>query len=389
MKIASLFTGVGGVEQGFSRVWPHAEHVAFAEFAPDPSRVLAVRYPKVKNWGDVTNIDWSLFPKCDILHASPPCQNFSVAGKRQGMDGDRGAPLWEALYKCLEIVHPPIFTLEEVQGLLSINGGETWKTIIQRIESIGYHFKWTKLNALDYGIPQSRKRVIGVGFLDKTQCDAFEWPTPQPRIKKLRDILQPEEEVDVRYYLKDGQVLKLLAKMSDEQISRLLTLSAYSQPLKFLDRNQKVLPEYGLCLDTAGTNGVGDDEVRIAVVNGGVHQDYRIYSTEGASPTLASNRGGGSAAHPMIVCQSADGKPYVQIGDKTLAIRKLTVIETSRLMNWPDDWLDIEYPAPTKKDPSKMKHMSNSSKYKMCGNGVVSAVFEALAKQLDKLPTPS
>lgn len=87
LKVASLFTGVGGFEIGIEAALgkENIEHVAFAEYDKFASQVLAHRFPGVLNFGDVTKIDWSQFPKCDILHASPSCQAFSVAGKQQGM----------------------------------------------------------------------------------------------------------------------------------------------------------------------------------------------------------------------------------------------------------------------------------------------------------------
>jgi DNA-cytosine methyltransferase len=589
IKIASLFTGVAGAELGFEAAFgeENVEHVAFAEYDKFASQVLAHRYPDVPNFGDVTKIDWEAFPKCDLLHSSSPCTSFSVAGKRKGMEDEKtGSVLWDAYWKCLETVKAPIVTFENVPGLLSSGKGEDWKNILSGFESRGYHVKWSKLNALDFHTPQNRVRVILVGFLDKEKCDAFEWPTPQPRTKKLKDILQPEDEVDVKYYLKPEAIIKLLAKMTNEQVDRLLSLPAVNVPLKFVDRNGKQVNEYAGTVDTAQTNGVGviktmkcslrdgikevetsgtidtcyrkglpalgqmregvavitdhdsdkvgiainrgqivtpmdgefalcqtasqykgldnraartgvaiisqphgnfvgsvesehigalreatpdnqrvavvmdtseeigmkadvpaelrrqgtlterevsptlraesksgDDEVRIVTINPNVHQDYRVYSPEGASPALAANRGGGSAAHPMIpsainpgdnqsnriydtnhpcatlsagesgggrkapyvVCRSSDGKPYVIIGDRALAIRRLTCVETCRLMSWPDDWNATGKEWKKKQGSICETNLSNSARYKQCGNGIVSHVVAAVAESIKPL----
>ncbi|MCK9601471.1 MAG: DNA (cytosine-5-)-methyltransferase [Sphaerochaeta sp.] len=480
IRIASLFTGVGGAEIGFSRAFgeQNIEHVAFAEYDKFASQVLASRFPGAPNFGDVIKIDWASFPKCDILHASPPCQAFSVAGKQKGMDDDRGLPMWNAYFSCMEAVRPPIITLEEVPALVSKKFEKEWAWILSEWARLGYYVKFTKIQALDHGVPQSRLRLIVVGFLDKARCDAFEWPEPRPRTKKLKDILQPEDEVDAKYYLKAEGILKLLGKMNDEQVGRLLGLAS---PAGELINHGTVVPqedvhancvcasyfkgpdnhgertmvavirhvndisgpavsEHVPSLRASGGTGIRKqpvvaiisqphgtfegsvdaekigslrsatpDNQRVAIVhpvtlkemdhantlrnegdcaldakhvnrhvgvvkcvNPQVHQDYRVYDQEGVSPTLASNRGGGSAKHPYIVCRGGDGKPCVlfEREDKTLLalfIRRLTCVETCRLMGWPDDW---------------NAEVSNSQRYRQCGNGLVSNVIAALAPTL-------
>lgn len=291
IKFASLFSGVGGVEIALSSL-PQFDAVAFAEFDPNASAVLRFHYPNVPNFGDVTKIDWSQFPKVDVLHSSSPCQSFSVAGKRLGMEDDRGgSKLWDSYWKCLEIVKPEVITFENVKGLLSSNKGQDWKDILGKFAEHGYTVKWQLMNALDYGVPQSRQRVIAVGFRDPSLAEKFAFPPTIHRTKKLKDILQPESEVDPKYYLSTKAVTKLLDKMTDEQITRLLSLTAYSQPLKFLDRNQVNLPEYAMTVDTTQTNGVG--------IIGGL-QEHQAWNFD-HSPCLPSAMGMGGGHTPVVV----------------------------------------------------------------------------------------
>jgi DNA (cytosine-5)-methyltransferase 1 len=453
MRLASLFTGVGGAEMAFDRVWNETYHVAFAEFDAMASRVLKERFPWTPNYGDITKIDWGKFPKCDLLHASPACQGFSVAGKGQGMDDDlgRGLPLWEAYFKCLETVRPPVFTLEEVPPLaFSKKFADEWKWILSEWARIGYHVKYTKLQALDFDVPQSRNRLITVGFLDKAKCDAFEWPEPTPQTRKLKDILQQESEVDRKFYLSAAAIIKLLDKMTPDQVERLLGLSS---PLKGVlikegtvavqngGHSNCITANYGkgadnhgqrtqvaILDDTQGFDGVriydnvspslrserngvkvtvidpynltvpkdqdatttlrtnhSNGNAQIAVINGGSSQHDRIYDTDGVSPALAGSTGFSSSKHPYVVAQREDGKPYIQVGGRSIAIRRLTPVETCRLMDWPDGWNDVTYPSPTKKNPDKTKRMSDSSRYRQCGNGLVSAVMEGVAWQIAKV----
>ena len=436
LKISSLFTGVGGAELGFSKAFGEVEHVAFAEHDKFASQTLAHNYPTVPNFGDVTSIDWDWFPKCDILHASPPCQAFSVAGKRQGMSDTRGLPLWDAFFKCLEVVHPPIFTMEEVPGLLSIEKGETWKGILARFAELGYHVKWSKLNALDFGVPQNRVRVIAVGFTDPAKCEAFQFPAPQPRTLKLKDVLEPEDQVDAKYYLSSEAICKLLGKMTGAQIQRLVSIGeastvrtklpgnmepmTESRPLLASDfkEPQAVIINHGVieprdvanCIDANYHKGPDNhaqrtqvaiisqphgkftgsvDSEKIGTLREATPDNQHVAVTtkvivpaelrrqgtlteREVAPTLRAQSKSGDDECRVVVLMGDDGKPRVQVGDCWLSIRRLTVKECCRLMGWPDDWNAM---------------LSNSQGYKTCGNGIVANVIEAVASKL--IPTPS
>jgi DNA (cytosine-5)-methyltransferase 1 len=424
MKIASLFTGVGGAEIGLGRIFPDAEHLFFCEYDPHASAVLAHHWPIVPNYGDVTAVDWSKVAKPDLLHASPPCQAFSVAGKQLGMSDSRGLPMWEAYFKCLEALRPEIITLEEVPAVASKKFAKEWEWIQSEWVRLGYHVKWTLLQALDFGVPQSRNRLIVVGFQDEAKCLAFQWPEKQPRVKKLKDILEPESEVDPKYYLKTEAIVKLLSKMTEAQIQRLTELGTstvraklpgnmepfeISRPLMASDfkEPQTVIvhhpitinpftaqeQDFARTLRKGGQHSLDDqhncDTIGIVInrsvivqqpatdgvqcLNYPAPQDARLTSPEGDSPVLGALGGGGSAKCPWIVVQGNDGKHRVQVGDCWISIRRLTPRECNRLQAFPDDWCLV---------PIGKKMMSNSAMYRQMGNAVCTAVIEAVARSL-------
>lgn len=117
-------------------------------------------------------------PDIDLYVCGFPCQPFSTAGKRLGEQDPRGT----IFYECLRVIRgkkPRVFILENVPGILSIDEGRTFRTIMDAFGRLRiYHVEWKILNTADYGIPQSRKRVFIVGILKRAMERPFEWPTP-------------------------------------------------------------------------------------------------------------------------------------------------------------------------------------------------------------------
>ena len=131
-------------------------------------------------FGDMMNRKLKDIPDIDLYVCGFPCQPFSLAGKRDGVRDPRGTIFWECL-RVIRYKKPMIFVLENVKGLLCIDGGETFKTMISELKKLKvYSVYWKVLNTADYGIPQSRKRVFIVGILKKNEKEGFEWPIPVP-----------------------------------------------------------------------------------------------------------------------------------------------------------------------------------------------------------------
>jgi DNA (cytosine-5)-methyltransferase 1 len=112
---------------------------------------------------DMCKRDVNTLPEIDLYVAGFPCQAFSCAGKRRGVDDHRGRLFWEC-HKVIDKCRPSVFILENVKGLLTIQGGEIFKEFIQALENLGdYNISWKLLDTLDYGIPQQRRRLFIVG----------------------------------------------------------------------------------------------------------------------------------------------------------------------------------------------------------------------------------
>ncbi len=138
---------------------------AFAEIEKFPSAVLAHHYPSVPNLGDITKISGKDFRgKIDLIVGGPPCQSYSVAGSRKGLDDPRG----QISLVFLSIVgkaQPRWVIVENVPGLLGTDQGRAFGTILGTLAKFGYGFAWRVLDAQHFGVPQRRRRLYLIGHL--------------------------------------------------------------------------------------------------------------------------------------------------------------------------------------------------------------------------------
>ena len=163
MRYVSLFAGI----EAASQAWHHMgwEPMAFADIDAFPSAVLAHHYPDVPNLGNVEGVDWSEYKgKAEVVVGGSPCQSFSVAGKRLGMDDPRGNLALEFIRAVAEI-QPTWFVFENVPGLLSSDEGRDFGIFLGEVAKIGYGFAYRVLDSQFFGVPQRRRRVFVVGHI--------------------------------------------------------------------------------------------------------------------------------------------------------------------------------------------------------------------------------
>lgn len=177
-NVMDLFAGVGGLSFGFSRL-PEFHIIAANEIEKDIATAYTLNHPDVKMFNcDINDLTVDLLSEAlgdrriDIVVGGPPCQSYSTLGKRQ-MD-DR-ANLFMQYKRILLILNPKAFVFENVVGILSMDKGRLFKQINKEFEEIGYTLKYKVLDAVDYGVPQHRERVILVGFRGE---NAYEYPLP-------------------------------------------------------------------------------------------------------------------------------------------------------------------------------------------------------------------
>ena len=134
----------------------------------------------------------------------------------QGFSDTRGTMFFE-IERILKYHRTPYILLENVKQLVSHDKGRTFKIILEHLEYLGYHVKWQVLNALDFGLPQKRERVILVGFLDKEDYDHFSFEIPHTPYD-LSSILEPDENIDPKLFASDHIIKKRRERTSDKKI---------------------------------------------------------------------------------------------------------------------------------------------------------------------------
>lgn len=162
MRYISVFSGIEAATCAWQPLdW---EAVAFSEIEPFPCALLAHYYPDVPNLGDISKVEWSKFHgTVDLVVGGSPCQSFSVAGQREGMDGASG--LVREYFRLLQEVRPRWFVWENVPGVFSSNKGKDFSFIVSKWHELGYNVSWRILDAQYFGVAQRRRRVFAIGYI--------------------------------------------------------------------------------------------------------------------------------------------------------------------------------------------------------------------------------
>lgn len=214
IKTGSDFSGVGAFDQALSRLGI----VQDKQFACDMDKYARQTY--ILNYGEPKYYPENVYdreiPKesLDIYMTSPPCQSFSLAGKRKGEDSKNGVLFYNS-HEFITVNKPRYFIFENVKGLLSDDGGKTFQRWIDYLggktvngnpvifpheNSVPYHVYYQVMNAKHYGVPQNRERIFIIGIRDDADNE-FSFPKPFHLVKRLKDVL--ESEVDEKYFLSD------------------------------------------------------------------------------------------------------------------------------------------------------------------------------------------
>lgn len=189
MTYVDLFCGIGGFHQAARDVSCRTDAELECVFASDIDAECQRAYEAnygLRPEGDITKIDAGDIPAHDILFAGFPCQPFSIIGDMQGFEDTRGTLFFE-IARIIEHHRPQAFVLENVKMLAGHQKGTTIRKIVNVLEELGYCVAYKVLNALDFGLPQKRERVLIVGFDKPT---VFEWPNSPIPMKPLGEILE-------------------------------------------------------------------------------------------------------------------------------------------------------------------------------------------------------
>ncbi len=210
-----LFAGIGGIRLPFSELgykcvfsseWDkHAQHTYFANYGEMP-------------FGDICKESTKRFipDNFDVLLAGFPCQAFSIIGKMKGFEDTRGTLFFEVA-TILKKHRPKAFLLENVKQLTTHDKGKTFATICGTLSELGYSYRWKVLNAMDFGLPQKRERVIIVGFLDSRISEEFDFIFDK-KPYSLESILENDDSVDPSLFASEAILSKRAERTKDKNV---------------------------------------------------------------------------------------------------------------------------------------------------------------------------
>ena len=220
LKFIDLFAGLGGIRLGFEQACQdrgiETECVLTSEIKPYAIQTLKHNHHHENFVGDIFQVKNEDIPSFDFLFGGFPCQPFSASGKRNGFADTRGTLFFE-IERIIKYHQPKGFILENVEGLVKHDLenkydeiGRTLKTILDKLENeLNYQVSWKVLDSVNFGVPQSRKRVFIVGTKnEKVSLDNFE-----PTFKVLKDVLESGKPIMETDFTK-----KLLSHFTVEEL---------------------------------------------------------------------------------------------------------------------------------------------------------------------------
>lgn len=206
-RFIDLFAGIGGIRIPFDELG--GECVFSSEWDAKAQDMYEANFDE-RPFGDITKIEADAIPEHDILLAGFPCQPFSIMGEKLGFADTRGTLFFD-IERILKAKQPKAFLLENVKQLVTHDGGRTFAVIQDKLRELGYTVYARVLNALDFGVPQKRERIIIVGFREAV---TFNWPKPRSPYQPLCEILQKDSEVCPSLFASEDIQKKRLARLN-------------------------------------------------------------------------------------------------------------------------------------------------------------------------------
>jgi len=415
MKVGTFFSGIGSPEQALLNLGIKHD----IEFACDIDKYARQTYLKnfdcKKMYEDITTLNMKDLSYVDLLVFGFPCQAFSMAGKRGGFEDTRGTLFYDAL-RYLKEHKPRYFIAENVKGLISHDSGKTFQTIIDCLaltvntqmtlmpfDNLGYHIHYKVLNTKDYGIPQNRERIFIVGIRDDADNN-FRFPKEMLLNLELKDILQDnpnyaksglyqpyprnykelgfkrKEQLELRkdnvsntITTSNDQIIKIDDKyyLSDKALDKIKIHNNKSNKKASIFPNQQYIKTHSLYPRSGnpkkgGTGHLSKSDGTSYCLDTGNMQaiewvaDYRYdeglrIRKNNIIPCLNSS---------MSINESLSASGTLIKQNK---IRRLTPIECERLQGFPDNHTE---------------GVSDTQRYKQCGNSITVNVMEAILKNL-------
>ena len=397
MRYISIFSGIEAASVAWEPLgW---EPVAFAEIEPFPCAVLAQRFPDVPNLGSVTDIDWSGYGdgSVDVVVGGSPCQSFSIAGKREGLQGE--SRLMFEYIRAVREVRPRYFIWENVPGAFSSEKGEAFRQLLSEMDGLGYGMAWRVLDAQFFGVAQRRRRVFLVGMLGNGsgaaevlfERDCLRWDTESSREK--RQALAAAAKGGP-----GGGSYTLQVRCGKEGGGKgALIQDDVSATLSCANAQTLFQPASYICMGSTQSNA----EIEFDMAPTQAARQYKDpqvvcmtqYGEEVAGTLTARHDSSACADRGMNVVCMADDNAKAAIdfdmcgmlkvaGSAPIAasgyvVRRLTPRECERIQGFPDDWTLIDWKG------KGIEKCPDAPRYKALGNSMAVPVMRWIGRRLE------
>ena len=390
IQIIELFSGIGGFSKGLEQAGFEIEKHYFSEIDKHAIANYKHNFPNAEYIGSVVDIRPRDFRGIDIITFGSPCQDFSLAGKRKGLEGDRSS-LIEYAIRLVTDIRPSVFIWENVKGAFSSNSGADFWAILQAFANIGnYRLEWQLLNT-KWFLPQNRERIYLIGHLaDRSEPGVFPITENDKVYNSGRQIeketngfasalmanhfqSQRGNFVEVKT-LQGSDTLNTIrsggrGSLTDKHSWDIVKIGAFRgrNPENPKSRVSGLPTEQMLEINKEGVSNTLTSVQKDNVVIGTwrTHKDGNGFREikENISPTI-----------PARAREDGSGQPVI---NENAQIRRLTEIECERLQGFPDNFTEYgNYDGVIKKIPK-------TQRYKMLGNAVTVKVVEEIARKLN------
>lgn len=348
IRVVSLFSGIGGFEEGIKQSKINYEVVFASEIDKYARLSYSSNFGLEKLHGDITKINENEVPDHDFLVAGFPCQSFSIAGQRQGFNDTRGTLFFDIL-RILNVKKPKYLLLENVKNLISHDNSSTIQVILENLSNLGYSIDFTVLNASEAGLPQNRDRTFIVGILNY-KTEKYLVDNRNLKVNKLKEFYNNSNFRGFNFfsnlsynkmnlYIEDILEDKVDDKFyfDNESVRSFLINHQFYEG----ENKQKIIKIFDLP----------------KVVHNDLERQRRVYSTKGISPTVLAR---------------TDSTKILVHRDGRRLIRKFTPEENFRIQGFSADFVRS----------IKKKGLSDAQLYKQSGNAVPPPVISGIVSLL-------
>lgn len=349
-KVISLFSGIGGFEEGLKSSVLNTEVIFSSEIDRFAQKSYLANYPNNNLKGDITKINEKSIPTHDILVGGFPCQSFSIAGKRNGFEDTRGTLFFD-IVRIIKEKQPKIILLENVKNLVSHNDSNTIKVILHTLNKLDYTVDFTIINSSEMGVPQNRERTYII-CIKNFKIQRYEKDFRNTKINNLKQELNKENFGGFNFFntLRGVDKKNIIKDFLETKVDK-----------KYYIENEKIskfLKSYKIC-NTKKEIKI----IKILDLPKDVHKDQdrqrRVYSINGISPTVLAR---------------SDSTKILITENNELKLRKFTPVENLKIQGFNEEFIH----------KIKSSGASDTQLYKQSGNAVCPPVIREISNHLNK-----